>query len=167
MVHIPYLQPFEDVNKRVSRLAANIPLIRRNLCPLSFVDVPERDYIDGILGVYERNKIELLRDVFVWAYERSCARYAAVRRSLGEPDPFRLRYRKTLAETVEAIIRGAMDRSTAVRFIHARVDEMAPQEDRARLTELVETEVMSLHEGNFARYHVRPSEYQAWRERWN
>ena len=27
MVHLPYLQPFEDVNKRVSRLAANIPLI--------------------------------------------------------------------------------------------------------------------------------------------
>lgn len=28
MVHIPYLQPFVDVNKRVSRLGANIPLIR-------------------------------------------------------------------------------------------------------------------------------------------
>ena len=57
MVHLPYLQPFEDVNKRVSRLAANIPLIRHNLCPLSFVDVPERAYIDGILGVYELNRI--------------------------------------------------------------------------------------------------------------
>jgi len=41
MVHLPYLQPFEDVNKRVSRLAANIPFIKRNLSPLSFVDVPE------------------------------------------------------------------------------------------------------------------------------
>ena len=40
MVHLPYLQPFEDVNKCVSRLAANIPLIRCNLCPLSFIDVP-------------------------------------------------------------------------------------------------------------------------------
>jgi len=167
MVHIPYLQPFEDVNKRLSRLAANIPLIRRNLCPLSFVDVPARDYLDGILGVYELNKIELLRDVFAWAYERSCARYAAVRRSLGEPDPFRLRYRKALAEIVEAIIREAMDPSAAVRFIHRQVDEKAPPEDRARLMELVETEVMSLHEGNFARYHARPSEYQAWREGWH
>jgi hypothetical protein len=41
MVHLPYLQPFVDVNKRVSRLAANIPMIQRNLCPLSFVDVPQ------------------------------------------------------------------------------------------------------------------------------
>ena len=167
MVQITYLQPFEDVNKRLSRLAANIPLIRRNLCPLSFVDVPEQDYIDGILGVYELNKIELFRDVFTWAYERSCARYAAVRRSLGQPNPFRLRYRKTLAEIVEAIIREAMDRSTAIRFIYRQVDEKAPREDRARLMELVETEVMSLHEGNFARYHVRPSEYQAWRDGWH
>jgi len=31
MVHLPYLQPFDDVNKRVSRLAANIPFIKRNL----------------------------------------------------------------------------------------------------------------------------------------
>ena len=31
MVQLPYLQPFDDVNKRVSRLAANIPLIKRNL----------------------------------------------------------------------------------------------------------------------------------------
>ena len=44
MVHVPYLQPFEDMNKRVSRLGANISLILRNLCPLSFVDVPESGY---------------------------------------------------------------------------------------------------------------------------
>jgi len=48
MVHFPYLQAFEDVNKRVSRLSANIPLIQNNLCPLSFIDVPNKDYIDAI-----------------------------------------------------------------------------------------------------------------------
>ena len=44
MVQLPCLQPFDDVNKRVSRLAANIPLIKENLSPLSFEDVP-RDRI--------------------------------------------------------------------------------------------------------------------------
>lgn len=34
MVHLPYLQPFIDVNKRTSRIAANIPFIKGNLCPL-------------------------------------------------------------------------------------------------------------------------------------
>ncbi len=83
MVHLPYLQPFEDVNKRVSRLAANIPLIQKNLCPLSFIDVPDKAYIECTLGVYELQRPELLRDVFVWAYERSCQRYLAIRQSLG------------------------------------------------------------------------------------
>jgi hypothetical protein len=119
MVHLPYLQPFEDVNKRVSRLAANIPLIRQNLCPLSFVDVPERAYIDGILGVYELNRSELLRDVFVWAYERFCARYSAVRQSLGEPDPFRLRYRQKIAEIVAEVVRERMDRKLAGRLFNS------------------------------------------------
>ena len=166
MVHLPYLQPFEDVNKRVSRLAANLPLIRRNLCPLSFVDVPERAYVDGILGVYELNRIELLRDVFVWAYERSCARYSAVRQSLGDPDPFRLHHRTLIAETVAAVVRGGMDKTAATAFIRRRAAEYVSQESRARFVEVAETELMSLHDGNIARYRLRPSEYQAWRKTW-
>ncbi|MHB8348568.1 MAG: Fic family protein, partial [Acidiferrobacterales bacterium] len=166
MVHLPYLQPFEDVNKRVSRLAANLPLIRENLSPLSFVDVPGRAYVDGTLGVYELNRIELLRDVFVWAYERSCARYAAVRQSLGEPDPFRLRYRSLIADVVSEIVGGGMDKKTATAFIKRRAAEDLPLEDQARFLEVVETAVMSLHEGNIARYRLRPSQYQKWKETW-
>lgn len=167
MVHLPYLQPFEDVNKRVSRLAANLPLIRDNLSPLSFVDVPEKAYVEGMLGVYELNRIELLCDVFVWAYERSCARYSAVRQSLGEPDPFRLRYRVLVIEIVTEVVRGCMDKSTATAFIKQRTIENAPQDDQARLVEVVETELISLHEGNIARYRLRPLEYQAWKETWH
>ena len=166
LVHLAYLQGFEDVNKRVSRLAANIPLIRENLCPLSFVDVPERAYIDGVLGVYELNQTELLRDVFVWAYQRSCARYSAVRQSLGEPDPFRLRYRSLVAEAVAAVVRGRLDKKDATALFQQRAAEAVPVEDRARFVEVVETEIMSLHEGNIARYSLRPAEYQAWRHGW-
>jgi len=166
MVHLSYLQAFEDVNKRVSRLAANIPFVRENLSPLSFVDVPERAYIDGILGVYELNRIELLRDVFVWAYARSCARYSAVRQSLGEPDPFRLRYRTLVAEIVADSVRNHMDKKTAVAFIKQRATKDVSHADRARFIEVVETEIMSLHEGNIARFRLRPSEFQQWRERW-
>jgi hypothetical protein len=41
-----------------------------------------------------------------------------------------------------------------------------PQEDRARLIEVVETEAMGLHEGNIARYRLLPSQYLTWRETW-
>jgi hypothetical protein len=93
MVHLSYLQPFVDVNRDTSRLAANIPLIRRNLVPLSFLDVPEQTYIDGLIGIYELRRVELLRDLYVWAYERSTRQHKIVRDSLSEPDLFRLRYR--------------------------------------------------------------------------
>ncbi|MDZ7751854.1 MAG: Fic family protein [Gammaproteobacteria bacterium] len=166
LVHLAYLQGFEDVNKRVSRLAANIPLIRGNLCPLSFVDVPERAYIDGVLAIYELNRIELLRDVFVWAYERSSARYSAVSQSLGEPDPFRLRYRALVAELIAVVVRAGMDKKAATALARQRAAEQVPPADRARFVEVVETEIMSLHEGNIARYRLRPAEYQAWRQGW-
>lgn len=166
MVHLPYLQPFEDVNKRVSRLAANIPLIQHNLCPLSFVDVPPAAYISAMLGVYELNRIELLRDVFAWAYKRSCARYSAVRQSLGEPDPFRLRYRALIFDTVAEVVRAAMNKQRAIAFVARQARQHLPPADQHRFVEVAETELMSLHEGNMARYRLRPSEFEAWRQGW-
>ena len=166
MVHLPYLQPFEDVNKRVSRLAANIPLIQHNLCPLSFVDVPPTVYISAMLGVYELNRVELLRDVFAWAYKRSCARYSAVRQSLGEPDPFRLRYREQIFDTVAEVVRAALDKERAIAFVAQQARLQVPAADRHRFVEVAETELMSLHEGNMARYRLRPSEFEAWRRGW-
>ena len=117
-------------------------------------------------GVYELNRIELLRDVFVWAYERSCARYSAVRQSLGTPDPFRLHHRVLVAETVAAVVRSGMDKKAATAFIRRRATESVSHESRARFVEVVETELISLHDGNIARYRLRPSEYETWRKTW-
>ncbi|MBC8317223.1 MAG: Fic family protein, partial [Desulfobulbaceae bacterium] len=166
MVHLPYLQPFEDVNKRVSRLAANVPMIRQNFCPLSFVDVPGRAYIDGTLAVYELNRIELLRDVFVWAYQRSCARYSAIRQSLGDPDPFKLKYRLQIKEFVSAVVRDCMDKQVAAVWIAAKAAKEIPAYDCNRFIEVVETELSCLHDGNFVRYHLRPPEFKNWRQSW-
>ncbi|WP_371228888.1 Fic family protein [Roseovarius sp. 2305UL8-3] len=166
MVHIPYLQPFDDVNKRVSRLAANIPLIRSNLAPFSFTDVPQRAYTEAILGVYELNEIALLKDVFLWAYERSAAQYAAVRQSLGEPDPFRLKYRAELRDAVGHIIRSKIGRREVAEEISRLSAKSVRAEDRAAFANVVEEELLSLHAGNFARFQVRPSEFSAWQEKW-
>jgi hypothetical protein len=166
MVQLPYLQPFDDVNKRVSRLSANIPLIKGNLAPLSFTEVPRGIYTEAILGVYELNRIDLLRDVFMWAYERSAARYAAVRQSLGAPDPFRLRHRDALRTVVGEIVRAGMDRKAAVAEIASWAKTHIDAPDHERFREIAEGELLSLHEGNFARYHIRPAEFAAWREAW-
>ena len=166
MVQIPYLQPFDDVNKRVSRLAANIPLIKGNLSPLSFIDVPRQGYIDAMLGVYELNRTELLRDIFIWAYERSAERYAAVRQSLGEPDPFRLRHRQALREVIGAVVRARMDRKRAAAHIRDWTPAHVAEDDRERFQAIAEDELLGLHEGNFARYQIRPSEFKVWQEEW-
>ena len=55
-VHLPYLQPFADVNKRTARLAANLPLFHARLCPLTFIGVPADSYQRAMLGVYELNR---------------------------------------------------------------------------------------------------------------
>jgi Fic family protein len=166
MVRLPYLQPFEDVNKRVSRLAANIPLIRFNLCPLSFVDVEPEDYVGGLLGVYELNRIEYLRDVFAKAYRRSCARYSAVRQSLGDPDPFRLRHRAAIGSFVREVVLGRMDKRAAAKWIAAHAAGQISQAELRKFIEVVETELGCLHAGNIARYRLRPSEYEAWSKGW-
>jgi hypothetical protein len=166
MVQLPYLQPFDDVNKRVSRLAANIPFIKENLSPLSFAGVPRSSYTDAILGVYELNKVDLLKDVFIWAYERSAERYRAVRQSLGEPDPFRQRHREALRQLVGNVVRRSMDRKASAAYIAEWVRDNVPAPERSTFRAMAESDLLSLHEGNFARFQVRPSEFAAWQVAW-
>ena len=166
MVQLSYLQAFDDVNKRVSRLAANIPLIQGNLSPLSFEDVSQRLYTEAVLGVYELNRTELLKDVFLWAYQRSAIRYAAMRQSIGEPDPFRMRHRIALREVVGTVVRQRMNKQQAATHIHAWAQSQVNESERPRFCEIAEKILLGLHEGNVAPYRIRPSEFTAWQEQW-
>lgn len=56
-------------------------------------------------------------------------------------------------------------KETAARIAGWRSEAIEPG-DRKRFNEVVEAELTSLHEGNFARYQIRPSEFSAWREVW-
>ncbi len=167
MVHLPYLQPFIDGNKRVSRLSANLPLFQRNLAPLSFVDVSESDYTDGMLAICELNDTRIMSEVFVQAYERSAQRYTVIRGAVGEPDSFRIQYRQALTEQVAEIIRSRCDRRTAVARLRQWAEESVIAADRKRFVAAAEESLSSIHEGNFARYRVRPSEYESWKAIWD
>ena len=162
MVHLPYLQPFADVNKRTSRLAANLPLIAANLCPLSFVDVPVRAYVEGTLAVYELRRVELLRDVFMWAYRRSCERYRVVRDATAQPDPIRLRYREALEAVVQDVVRGSIVPSTPWIEAWAR-SRAVPADDVGAFVEQAMGVLLVLNDATATRARLRPSEYAAWR----
>lgn len=157
MVQLPYLQPFDGVNNLVSRLAANIGFNRHNLVPLSFVDVPPDVYVNGLLGVYELNRVDLLKDVFLFAYERSAARYGVLRQTLGEPDPFRLQYREALKAAVRLIVVDGREAGAVV------TEADVATSDRERFATVVATELESLHEGNIARYRLTPGQFAKWR----
>lgn len=164
MVHIPYLQPFEDVNKRTSRLAANLPLMQANLSPLSYVNASHRDYIDATLGVYEERRIDMLRDVFLWLYELSCRRYQDARRDVRAPDPVRARYRTELNDFVRrAVVGGVMPTKTdaaAWASGGSVLNEHVP-----RFAEIAIDLLDALHDGALSRYGLRSSEFSTWRAR--
>ncbi|WP_201772813.1 Fic family protein [Endozoicomonas numazuensis] len=162
MVHLPYLQPFADVNKRTSRLAANLPLIRTNLCPLTFLDVPEQAYSRATLGVYEMTRIELLRDLYLWAYERSTQEYLAIKQQLAEPDPLRLQHRNLIKKMVNEIV--LSPDSDPIDLIEALLPEDIQETSRSDLSSLIIEELRRLHEGVLARYGLRPSQFKHWQE---
>lgn len=162
LVHLPYLQPFADVNKRTSRLAANMPLIRARLCPLTFLDVPRTLYAQAVLGVYESTRMELLRDLFVWAYERSTREYIAIRDDLAEPSPLRLTYREVIKQSVRAaVLRPSVHPEEAMR---ATIAHGVPSADRDDVRFLISDELARLHEGVLARYGLGWRDFERWRE---
>lgn len=160
MVHLPYLQPFADINKRTSRLAANLPLFRANLCPLTFLDVPEPAYTRAVLGLYEMTRVELLRDLYVWAYERSTQAYLAIKQDLAEPDPIRMAWRDLIKETIRAVV--TQPQQEALSLIQQAVTAQVPDTAQANVQALIVEELRRLHEGVLARYGLRPSQLATW-----
>ena len=151
-----YLQPFEDGNKRVSRLAANIPLMLYNQAPLSFLDVDREDYALAMMGVYETRDVSMAVDLFDWTYRRSHAKYKVVLESLGSPDPFRVKYREALIEAVGMVVR----RRRPVAEVLAGLG--LPGQDAPKFHHLLVQELDGLAVFNCARYRLGMKETLAW-----
>jgi len=164
LVHLSYLQAFEDVNKRTARLTSNIPLIKKNLKPLSFVDVNQQDYMKSLLGVYEKNNVSLLRDLYVWAYKRSSQKYSALQQAMGEPNLFKLKYRTIIQELIHRIIVESVAENQLTHELNRLIKKLKiPESDTIQLIQLIETEIVNLHEDNIARFKIRPSEFKKWK----
>ena len=163
LVHLSYLQAFEDVNKRTARIVANIPMVKNNLKPLSFVDVDSEAYAVALLGIYERSDISLLRDLYMWAYQRSAQKHSAIQQAMGEPNLLKLKYRSAIHEIVRAIILEQVEgRKVVARIKGLIASRHIPESDAEQIFGMIEMEIASLHDGNIARFKIRPSEYLAW-----
>ena len=97
-----------------------------------------------------RKRSTFFKDVFVWAYERSAVRATSPSvKSLGEPDPFRLRYRTQLREIIAGLVRAPVGRKDTAARIAAWSSAAIDPADRQQFNDVVETELASLQRGKF------------------
>jgi fido (protein-threonine AMPylation protein) len=75
LLSIAYIQPFEDGNKRTSRLTANACLIAGEVCPLSFRSVDEGEYKKAILAFYELGNASPMKRIFLEQFEFAVRNY--------------------------------------------------------------------------------------------
>ena len=73
---ISYIQPFEDGNKRTSRLMANALLLAHGCAPLSYRSVNEDAYREAMLVFYELNSLMPFKRIFIEQYDFAARNYA-------------------------------------------------------------------------------------------
>lgn len=78
LVGIAYIQPFEDGNKRTSRLSANATLLANKCAPLSYRSVDEISYKESMLVFYEKNSLVSIKKIFIDQYLFACENYLAL-----------------------------------------------------------------------------------------
>jgi|SRR3989344_413865 len=76
LLGISYIQPFEDGNKRTSRLMANAILLSYGCAPLSYRSVDENEYREAFFVFYELNSIIPFKKIFIDQYDFAAKNYA-------------------------------------------------------------------------------------------
>ena len=64
MLLIAYIQPFEDGNKRTSRLTGNALLMAYEQCPFSYRNMDELEYKKALILFYEQNNLFYFKELF-------------------------------------------------------------------------------------------------------
>jgi Fic family protein len=164
LVHLSYLQAFEDVNKRTSRLSCNIPFIKENLCPLSFTDVSRDDYTTALLAVYEKNNVEPMLELYAWAYLRSCKQYGVVKKSLGEIDAFRIQYRQQRKEVMGLVVKKGLHGKPAEDLIEDFCKKNGINET-AKFTAMTLADLSTLHAGAIVGLGITEVQLNKWLEK--
>lgn len=72
---IAYIQPFEDGNKRTSRILGNALLLANDYCPLSYRSVDEIEYKKGIILFYEQNNAFYFKKLFLEQFKQAVQKY--------------------------------------------------------------------------------------------
>lgn len=163
LVHIAYLQGFVDVNKRTSRLSANIPFIKNNFVPLSFNSVETNEYITALLAIYELNNTALLENVFIQSYLKTCELYDATIESIGF-DEVRILYRSHRREILRQIIQNKLIGNELENFINTETVKKIPVKHRSQFKQKILEDLQELSPSRLAGLGVTENEMREWKK---
>lgn len=160
LTFIAYLQAFEDVNKRTSRVFCNIPLIKNRLCPISFLQVNPKDYTSAMLAVYEYNDTSILQDLYVSMYESSVIKYMAIDKNEQEniPDDDFVRLRSEVFKCVNQIIKNCIDADYYIDHLNCST------QDKVSLKKYVNESLDYLSDSDLFIYDISLEDLQKYQE---
>ena len=161
LVHIAYVQAFSDVNKRTSRLCANIPLFRDNLVPLSFKSITRDDYASALLAAYELNDIGPITDLYLASYFRTCEEYDATVEALGF-DEIRVRYRSQRRRAVAHVIADLLAGEALSAYLAEEAAVSIPADDRERFLTTVREDLAQISPQRLAGLGVTRQQLGRW-----
>jgi len=164
LIHIAYLQPFMDINKRTSRLSANIPLVKANVVPLSFNEIDQQDYISAMLAVYELNQVVPMADLYCFSYVRTCQAYDATVEAIGF-DPIRVKYRRSRRDLITEIIRHRLSDKNILAKIQQVNDNMIPKEEQHLFKQSVLEDLHELTVATISGLGITETEFNEWKQK--
>lgn len=163
LVHIAYLQPFVDVNKRTSRLSANLPLFHANLVPFSFEAIKQNDYIDAMIAIYELNNINPLIDLYIYSYQRTAEKYDVTVEAIGF-DRVRVQYRQQRREIVRYIVSNKLHGKKLDEYIKSESIKIADEIDQDQFIRNIQEDLEQLGPQSIIGMGITIEQLEAWRK---
>jgi Fic family protein len=160
LISISYLQPFIDVNKRTARLAANIPLFKAGLSPLSYRYMDTARYLGGLLLFYETLNPDGIKAAYLDGYEASAAalkqHYEEHRR---QPDRMDIVYRRGIDQAVREIVLYGHDEHARSEILDRWIAGVPGQDQEAVRTK-VDAKLKALSPAAAAIYGLRDADVE-------
>lgn len=161
LVHISYLQPFIDVNKRTARLASIIPLIKGDYVPQSFVDANQDAYLKATIAVYELNEVGPLADIYTWSYRRSCQRFDTTALAVGF-DEIAALYRTQRRAMVTDLVRSKVLPDKVAEWVTEHVPATVQPQHREKFISDVLAEIKHLDASRIRGLGITRQELEEW-----
>jgi Fic family protein len=162
LIHLSYLQAFCDVNKRVSRLSCNIPLIKKNLFPLSFNSVDKDNYNCAMIAVYEFQALGPLLDLYLYSYRITSKLYDNTAQAIGF-DERRARTRTQRRQLLRNIILKELTGQELLNTIEKESSLLVDEHDRQFFIEAMKEELEYLDSARIAGLGISSEAFEQWR----